>query len=140
MNTDFDDLAQAAATARYFAYAPYSGFKVGAALRCTSGAVIAGCNVENVSFGLTVCAERISVGVAVAQGETKFEAIAIIVDAERPVMPCGACRQVLAEFNPDLLVWCGTLSGRVSTWRLTDLLPEPALGFLQPPRMIPRGT
>src|ERR1700760_1380000 len=98
----FDDLVTAARAARERAYAPYSRFQVGAALRTRSGRVFCGCNVENLSFGLTVCAERAAVFAAVAAGEADFEAIAVVADSVQPVTPCGACRQVLVEFSSDL--------------------------------------
>lgn len=115
-------LAQARAV-RDRAHAPYSGFRVGAALLGASGRVHVGCNVENASLGLTICAERAAVAAAVAAGETRFRAVAIVTDGAGPVAPCGACRQVLAEFEPALQVWAeggGTQGG----WRLDELLPE----------------
>jgi len=99
-----DDLITAAREARENAYVPYSKFKVGAALRTASGRVFRGCNVENLSFGLTICAERNAVFAAVAAGETQFETIAVVADSVQPVTPCGACRQVLIEFSSDLQV------------------------------------
>jgi len=120
-------LAQARAV-RERAYAPYSGFRVGAALLGASGTVYTGCNVESASYGLTICAERAAVSAAVAAGETRFEAVAIASEGSGPVAPCGACRQVLAEFEPDLQVWSEGGGVRVE-WRLGQLLPEPFRGM-----------
>ena len=116
-------LAQARAV-RDRAHAPYSGFRVGAALLGASGRVYVGCNVENASFGLTICAERSAVAAAVAAGESRFQAVAIVTDGTGPVAPCGACRQVLAEFEPALQVWAEG-GGAQAGWRLDQLLPEP---------------
>jgi cytidine deaminase len=130
------DLRDVAAQARLRAYAPYSSFLVGAALRLKSGLVVSGCNVENVSFGLTMCAERVCVGRAIDQGERTFEALAIVADTETPIVPCGACRQVLAEFAPELLITSWTLGGDSQEFLLADLLPLPSQGILQ----VPHGT
>src|SRR5260221_11235711 len=99
---DWDSLARQAWAAREQAYAPYSRFAVGAALLSESGEVHRGCNVENVSFGLTICAERNAVTAALQSGCRMFSCIAIVADTESPVVPCGACRQFLAEFHPAL--------------------------------------
>src|SRR5688572_7825626 len=106
-----DDLIAAARHVREKAYAPYSHFPVGAALRAKSGRVFFGCNVENLSFGLTSCAERNAVFAAIAAGEKEFEAVAIVADSKEPVTPCGACRQVLAEFGLDIEVCSSNLEG-----------------------------
>ena len=101
MNINMDDLFEKAKAAAENAYAPYSRFRVGAALLAADGAVVTGCNVENRSFGLTVCAERTAVVKAVSEGRRSFKAIAISTpDSKTPVGPCGACRQVLSEFMP----------------------------------------
>lgn len=121
-----DDFAliRAAAQARENAYAPYSQFAVGAAIRTADGAVFAGCNVENVSYGLTVCAERNAVAAAVAAGKGELTAIAIVTGGDEPSAPCGACRQVLAEFSPEMTVIMSNPSAtQVRRLKLSDLLP-----------------
>ncbi len=124
------DLRACALQAREKAYAPYSKFSVGAALRTKSGRVFAGCNVENLSFGLTSCAERNAVFAAIAAGERSFDAIAIVADSRTPVSPCGACRQVLAEFGLDLEISCSNLEGDTFTGSLRELLPRASEGIL----------
>jgi len=131
-----DKLRAAAEEARLRAYAPYSGFLVGAALSCQSGTVITGCNVENISLGLTMCAERACVAKAIGQGENSFRHLTIVADTDEPVVPCGGCRQVLAEFAPDLQITSWTLDGKKQDFSLSALLPIPKQGILQ----VPRGT
>jgi cytidine deaminase len=131
-----NELREAAIQARLRAYAPYSRFLVGAALRLESGLVVSGCNVENVSFGLTMCAERVCVGKAIEQGEQSFTALAIVADTDTPIVPCGACRQVLAEFAPALIITSWTLAGKSQEFSLAELLPMPKQGILE----VPRGT
>lgn len=130
------DLRQIATEARSRAYAPYSGFLVGAALQGRSGSVFSGCNVENISLGLTMCAERVCVGKAIVAGEQNFESLTLVTDTETPVVPCGACRQVLAEFSPSLTIQSWTLSGVKQEFSLADLLPIPKQGIME----VPRGT
>jgi cytidine deaminase len=115
------------------AYAPYSRFYVGAVLVGKDGRIFAGCNVENISFGLTICAERNAVFAAVAAGCREFARIVIVADTAVPASPCGACRQVLAEFNPDLEVVLATFRGLSETFRLSELLPRPTAGILDRP-------
>ncbi|MEA3210145.1 MAG: cytidine deaminase [Chthoniobacter sp.] len=125
-----NDLIPLAREARDQAYAPYSHFAVGAALRAKSGRVFCGCNVENLSYGLTICAERNALFAAVAAGEREFEAIAIVADSKEPVTPCGACRQVLAEFAPELAICCANLEGQTFEATLRELLPRAKEGIL----------
>ena len=128
-----DTLFSAARAAREAAYAPYSHFKVGAALLTASGRVFTGCNIENISYGLTICAERVAVFKAIEAGERNFQAIAIVADTDEPISPCGACRQVMAEFAPDLLVSSQGREGRVFEGCLSELLPRAKTGILDAP-------
>src|SRR5436189_5611117 len=131
MDIQFDDLIRSASAAREQAYTPYSGFAVGAAVQCKSGAVFVGSNVENISYGLTIRAERIAIASAVAAGEREFVAIAVVADTSEPIVPCGACRQFLAEFSPDLTIVSATLTGNRKIDNLSHLLPDPKRGILK---------
>lgn len=123
-----EDLIRVASLARARAYAPYSTYKVGAAIRTKRNKIHSGANVENVSYGMTVCAERCAAFAAVASGETAdWDAIAIVIDDDKLPSPCGACRQVLAEFSPDLRVVLATTGGLRDTSTLRALLPDPFL-------------
>ena len=106
------------------AYAPYSNFRVGAALRTSDGTVVTGCNMENSAYGLAICAETLAVASAVSQGLGGFEEIAIATDDDEPTPPCGACRQVLNEFAPNIKVTSYTRGGREASWTLEELLPH----------------
>jgi cytidine deaminase len=127
----FKELLAAAKSAMKVAYAPYSKFSVGAAVRTKSGKIFRGCNVENVSFGLTICAERSAVAAAISAGERDFVVIAVVANSKKPALPCGACRQVLAEFNPAMKVVAATPDGVSQEFELTELLPKPAQGILE---------
>jgi cytidine deaminase len=118
-------MAALAREARERARAPYSRFKVGAALKTRSGEIVTGCNIENASYGLSMCAERVAVFKAVSEGLGDFDAIAVVAGARRLAPPCGPCRQILWEYCGDLLVHMSDLRGRTRTMRLRDLLPLP---------------
>ena len=121
---DWTPLRERAAAAMRNAYAPYSSFRVGAALLSSDGRITDGCNVENASYPAGICAERGAIAAAVASGVREFRAIAIATEAEAPTPPCGICRQVLMEFSPALSVLSVTKSGAEAQWSLADLLPE----------------
>lgn len=122
-------LFEAACLSRDAAYAPYSKFKVGAALRSASGKIFTGANVENISFGPTICAERVCIGSAVAAGERQFHDLVIVTDALEPAVPCGACRQVIAEFSSELRVTCVTIDGTQQHFTISELLPRASQGI-----------
>lgn len=120
--SQWQPVLEAALAVRSRAYAPYSHFAVGAAVQAKSGAIYSGCNVENASYGLTVCAERNALFQAIAAGEREFSILAVVADTPQPVAPCGACRQVMAEFGVDIIV-LANLAGDVLVYRLEELLP-----------------
>jgi cytidine deaminase len=119
-----EKLIEAAKTARQRAFAPYSNFRVGAALETDEGEIILGCNIESASYGLTVCAERVAIWKAVSEGKMKFRALAVNVDTEDLTPPCGACRQVIWEFCGDIPVILTNLKGRAELIQMKDLLPR----------------
>jgi len=125
LDRDLLEAAVAAATeVRDRAHAPYSRFQVGAAVVDGDGRIFTGCNVENASYGLTVCAERNAVALAVANGSRRLKAVVIVTAAPTPTPPCGACRQVLSEFGPDMLVVSRTVDGQEATYQLSEILPH----------------
>jgi len=128
---DWDGIVEAAWRARDRAYAPYSQFKVGAALLAEDGRIFTGCNVENLSYGLTICAERVAIGAAVAAGARKFLGAAVVAETSVPVSPCGACRQVLSEFKVPM-VMLANRSERL-TFSMDELLPMASAGILDRP-------
>ena len=118
-------LIETALAARSHAHAPYSRFQVGAALEGADGRVFTGCNIENATYGLTVCAERVAVFKAISEGARKFQRIAVAADTDVLTPPCGACRQILWEFCGDIEVTLTNLRGKTETLRLKDLFPRP---------------
>jgi len=121
---EYIKLVKEAKKARKKAYTPYSKFKVGAAVLSGDGKIFTGCNIENASFGLAVCAERVAIFKAISEGSTKFEAIAVIGDTDKPCSPCGACRQVISEFGEDIPLIMANLKGDVKIIKIKELLPE----------------
>lgn len=120
------ELVEAARQAREQAHAPYSNFKVGAAIECSDGRVMTGCNVENSSYGLSMCAERVAIFKAISEGIHNFRRIAVIADTHTPVRPCGACRQVISDLFPkDTEVIMANLAGTVESISIHELLPAP---------------
>ena len=120
-----DPLLDAARRAREHAHAPYSNFKVGAAIESDDGRIFTGCNVENATYGLTLCAERVAVFKAISEGARRFRRIAVVADTPRLTPPCGACRQILWEFCGDAEVALMNLGGAVELFRMRDLFPRP---------------
>lgn len=120
---EYAELISAAVEARGQAYAPYSGFPVGAAIRTRSGRIFFGCNIENAAFGATMCAERVAIFSAIAAGERSFSELALVADQATPLSPCGTCRQVLAELAPELVVIMANMTGQVQTGSIRELLP-----------------
>ena len=119
---EIQKLMDCAIKARENAYSPYSHFAVGAALLCEDGTIYEGCNIENASYGLTNCAERTAIFKAVSEGHTKFKALSVVADTEGPCAPCGACRQVVAEFKIPIIIM-GNLMGNVKIVTIEELLP-----------------
>jgi cytidine deaminase len=130
--SDFDEdaLVTAARAAREHAIAPYSHFKVGAAVQTRAGRIFTGCNVENASYGLTMCAERVALLKALSEGERDFVAVAVVADTEAPTPPCGPCRQLLWEFCGDVPVVMATPARVAARHQMKDLLPLPFDGRL----------
>jgi len=116
-------LVEKALEARKYAYAPYSHFRVGAALRTKSGRIFTGCNIENASFGATNCAERTALFKAISEGQKEFDTIAIVSDSDHLTFPCGICRQVLMEFGPGIRVIAANRKGEFSVFTLEEMLP-----------------
>ena len=123
--SDYKALIAVAKQARENAHANFSNFKVGAALRSASGKIFGGCNVENATYGLTVCAERIAIFKAISEGERRFDAIAVVTDTDALTPPCGACRQLIWEFCGDVPVVMANLKGAIEVLRMRELFPKP---------------
>ena len=128
--SDSDRLIAAARDARERAVATYSDFRVGAALETADGTIVTGCNIENASYGLTICAERVAMFKALSDGHRAFVRIAVVADTVEPTPPCGACRQILWEFGPDLDVILANMSEVTGRHRMADLLPHAFNGRL----------
>lgn len=123
--SDPNELIAAAREARQRARADYSHFQVGAAVCGKSGRIFTGCNIENASYGLTVCAERVAIFKAISEGERGFEALAVVTDADKLTPPCGACRQIIWEFCGDVEITLANLTGATEVHRMSDLFPKP---------------
>ena len=123
--SEFDALIAAAKQARENAHAGYSNFRVGAGLRASSGRIFGGCNVENATYGLTICAERVAIFKAISEGERGFDAIAVVTDTDTLTPPCGACRQLIWEFCGDIPVVMSNLKGKSEMVRMRELFPRP---------------
>jgi cytidine deaminase len=123
--SDAKALVLAARRARRHAQAAYSGFKVGAAIETTDGTIITGCNIENATYGLTICAERVAMFKALSEGHRRFARVAVVADTVAPTPPCGACRQILWEFGGDLEVILANLRRETGRHALSELLPLP---------------
>jgi cytidine deaminase len=119
------DLVRAATKAREHARAHHSGFRVGAALETTAGRVFTGCNVENSTYGLTVCAERVAIWKALSEGESAFRKLAVVADTDLLTPPCGACRQIIWEYCGDIRITLANLSGETARYRMGELFPQP---------------
>jgi len=124
MKQIYKKLLKIAEEARLKAYVPYSKFKVGAALLTKEGKIYTGCNIENASFGLTICAERVAIFKAVSEGSTQFEALAVICDSSKPCFPCGACRQIISEFGNETSIIISNLKGKIKISNINELLPD----------------
>ena len=122
---EFEVLIKAATQARENAHARFSNFKVGAALRTDEGKIFGGCNVENATYGLTVCAERVAIFKAISEGERRFDAIAVVTDTDTLTPPCGACRQLIWEFCGDVPVVMANLKGKSEILKMGELFPKP---------------
>lgn len=124
MSNSDEKLIEAAVKVRENAHAPFSNFKVGASLLTETGEIITGCNIENATYGLTLCAERVAIFKAISEGKNKFEKIAIVADTENLTPPCGACRQIIWEFCGDIEVVLANLHGTTKTFQMRELFPN----------------
>ena len=124
MSEDLEQLIEVAKEARKQSVAPFSNFRVGAAVKTVSGKVYTGCNVESASYGLTVCAERVAIWKALSEGERKFTALAVVADTETLTPPCGTCRQIIWEFARDASIVFANLTGQSEVFKIAELLPR----------------
>lgn len=119
-----EKLIEQAKDSRKYAYVPYSKFQVGAALKTKSGKVYSGCNIENAAYPVSCCAERVAIFKAIAEGEVDFAELAVVGDTERPISPCGSCRQVMSEFfDPETPIFLSNMNGDIKSISMQDLLP-----------------
>ena len=123
--SEYDSLIAQARTACEHAHAPYSNFRVGAAVRANSGRIFSGCNVENATYGLTLCAERVALFKAISEGERGFDAISVVTDTDSLTPPCGACRQIIWEFCRNATVVLANLRGKIEMHQMAALFPKP---------------
>ncbi len=123
--SEHDALIAAATKVRKNAHAKFSNFKVGVAIHTSSGKIFTGCNIENATYGLTLCAERVAIFKAISEGELSFDSIAVVTDTETLTPPCGACRQIIWEFCHDIPVVLANLKGKVEILRMSQLFPKP---------------
>ena len=121
--SDWNELVEQAELARERSYSPYSKFRVGAALQGASGRIYPGCNIENASYRVTTCAEQSAIAVAITSGERAFTRLAIVADSDEPAAPCGACRQTLVEFAPELEIYSVGRTGATQRWNMNELIP-----------------
>ena len=124
MNEDLEQLIEVAKEARQQSVAPFSTFRVGAAVKTESGKIYTGCNIESASYGLTVCAERVAIWKALSEGERKFTALAVVADTETLTPPCGTCRQIIWEFARGATIVFANLTGQSEVFQIADLLPR----------------
>ena len=124
MNEELDKLVDCARQVRERAYAPFSNFKVGAAVKTKGGKIYIGCNIESASYGLTVCAERVAIWKAVSEGEREFTNVAVVADTDELTPPCGVCRQIIWEFCGDIPVTFANLHGKTETVQMREILPR----------------
>lgn len=124
MSSSDEKLIESAVSARENAHAPFSNFKVGASLLTETGEIITGCNIENATYGLTLCAERTAIFKAISEGKNKFQKIAVVADTENLTPPCGACRQIIWEFCGDIEVVLANLKGTTKTFQMRELFPN----------------
>ncbi len=124
MTEDLRKLIDEAQAARVKAFAPFSNFKVGAALLSKDNTIFTGCNIENASYGLTMCAERVAIFKAISEGERKFQTIVVVADTDDLTPPCGACRQIIWEFCGDVEIVLTNLNGKIETMRMSELFPK----------------
>ena len=124
MEKIYEKLIKIAKEARLKAYVPYSQFKVGAALLTKDKKIYSGCNIENASLGLTICAERVAIFKAISEGSNQFDVLAVVCDSKKPCFPCGACRQIISEFGKEIIIINSNIKGKMVIKKISELLPN----------------